>query len=773
MKTILWARRIAMGSLAILALISLAAAGAHGQAAQVRIDTATDAGGLRIMAKATAPFEYTTYRPSETLFVVDLAGVSAATPSGARVLRSDSVSSYRVIQYRSGEMGIVRIEVLLRGNSEPKVERVGADSLAIRFDGGNGTALTPAAAKSVVAAPLRAKVSGATFIEDVTVERKDSETLVTVLGNGKLAYEAMRLSNPERLVLDFAGTRARSSQKTMAKENAPVTGIRVGQFKPAVSRVVIDLEKGLPYRVNVSGKALTVSFGAGQVATAPPAIRTETAEVKAPEPAKMEETTKAGQPTVNPIAADAAAMSLPANLTNGDAALASPAPATKVTPAPAAPKAEPRGDPATPAQGQAKYTGEPISVNFKDLDLKDFFRLIHEISGLNVVVDPAVRGTITIVLEDVPWDQALDIALRNNNLEKQVDGNVLRIATRVTLKKEAEERRDLEKAEAEAVAQETRTYTLSYAKASAMRDTLKRFLSSRGEILADERSNSLVIRDIPAVFPSLINLMGQLDRKTQQVEIEARVVAASRTFSREIGTQFGFATSSTGGRSVFGGLLGAGGFTSPVVRGPGLPPPPLVSGTGTSIPLNSNLGAVAPNSGATFAHASPNFALDFILSAAENRGVGKLLSKPKIFTQNNKKGIVQQGTKIPLQTVVNNTITVQYIDAVLKLEVTPQITAEGTVFLEILVENTAIDDGVPRILGIPALTTQKAETNILVTDGGTVVVGGVMVSQQRTDINQVPLFGSIPILGHLFKRTSISSESRELLFFLTPRIVPE
>ena len=175
----------------------------------------------------------------------------------------------------------------------------------------------------------------------------------------------------------------------------------------------------------------------------------------------------------------------------------------------------------------------------------------------------------------------------------------------------------------------------------------------------------------------------------------------------------------------------------------------------------------------TFAHSSPNFAIDFIVSAAESRGVGKLISKPKIFTQNNKKGTVQQGTKIPLQTVVNNTITVQYIDAVLKLEVTPQITAEGTVFLEILVENTAIDEGIPRILGIPALTTQKAETNILVSDGGTVVVGGVMVSSQRTDINQVPLLGSIPVVGHLFKRTSITSDSRELLFFLTPRIVPD
>jgi len=778
MKTTQWAIRVAVRSLAALALISLAVTAAPGQSPQVRIEAATDGGHVRILANATGPFDYTTYRPSESLFVVDLAGVTAASPGGARVLRSDAVTSYRVVQYRSGEMGIVRIEVLLNSGVEPKIQRTAADSITIQFEGGAAKTIQPASAK--MPAPMAtSKLRSATLIEDVKVERRAEQTLVTVLGNGKLSYEALRLNNPDRLVLDFAGTHVRATQKKFGAENAPVTGVRLGQFKAGVSRVVIDLANGLPYQVNPSENSLVVSFDAAHVAqtklapgpVAVPAtpIQKEIAAVPAPEIAPLTDK------PVNPIAADAAAMNLPANLTSNDVSLAAPVPA-KMTVEPPAARAtsEPaRPTPASSAPPQGKFTGEPISVNFKDLDLKDFFRLIHEISGLNVVIDPTVRGTITIVLEDVPWDQALDIALRNNNLDKQVDGNVLRIANRSTLKKEAEERRDLIKAEAEAVPQETRTFTLSYAKAAGMRDTLKRFLSSRGEILADDRSNSLIVRDIPAVFPDIINLMNQLDRKTQQVEIEARVVAASRAFAREVGTQFGFGSSATGGRNVFGGVLGFNSFVSPVERGPGLPPPPIVSSGSSAMPLNSNLGATAPNSGVTYAHSSPNFALDFILTAAESRGVGKLISKPKIFTQNNKKGTVQQGTKIPLQTVVNNTITTQYIEAVLKLEVTPQITADGTVFLEVLVENTAIDDGIPRILGIPALTTQKAETSILVSDGGTVVVGGVIVSQQRTNVRQVPLLGSIPVLGHLFKNTAISSESRELLFFLTPRIVSE
>jgi len=430
----------------------------------------------------------------------------------------------------------------------------------------------------------------------------------------------------------------------------------------------------------------------------------------------------------------------------------------------------------TPQAGH--YTGEPISVNLKDVDLKDFFRLIHEISGLNVVLDPNVKGTLTIVLDEVPWDQALDIVLQNNSLDKQLTGNVLRVATRETLKKEAESERDLEKAQAEAVAPVTVTRVLSYAKAASMKDTLKKFLSARGDILSDDRSNQLIIRDIPSVIPTIDNLIRQLDRKSQQVEIEARVVSASRTFAQDIGVQWGFAGTTTGGRSIFGGPANVG--VSPVQTGAGIPQPPLTgtpsSGSGGSstpgLPLNVNLGAGVPTSGFYFGHRSPNFAVDLFITAAESKGVGKLLSKPKVITQNNEKAIVKQGTKIPIQTVINNTISVQYIDAVLQLEVTPQITAEGTVFMDVLVENTQIDNGIPRVQGIPALDTQAAQTKVTVPDGGTVVIGGIIVTQQQTNITEVPIVGSLPIIGYLFRRTNVSVTSQELLFFITPRIIP-
>jgi type IV pilus assembly protein PilQ len=379
----------------------------------------------------------------------------------------------------------------------------------------------------------------------------------------------------------------------------------------------------------------------------------------------------------------------------------------------------------------------------------------------------------------VPWDQALDIVLRNNGLTKEIDGNVLRIATQDTLKHEADQRRDLLKAESDAIEPVTVTRVLSYAQANTMVVTLKKFMTARGDLYADVRSNTLVIRDIPSSIPKIDDLIRQLDRKSQQVEIDARVVQASRSFARDIGTLFAFSTSSGG--NVFGGNSAVGTSVLSRTVTPPFSSPALVTGNapntpGTPIsvqmPLVTNLAAGAATSGMSYLFTSPNFALDFQLSAMEARGVGKVLSEPRGVTQNNEKLTVKQGQQIPIQTTVNNTVSVQMMDAVLRLEVTPQITADGTVFLDVTVENTQIDNGIARINGTPALDTQSTQTKVLINDGGTVVIGGVVISNQTTNVDQVPLLGSMPLIGNLFKRTTITVTSQELLFFVTPRILP-
>ncbi|HXM93572.1 MAG TPA: type IV pilus secretin PilQ [Candidatus Dormibacteraeota bacterium] len=633
-------------------------------------------------------------------------------------------------------------------------------------------------------------------ISSVAVMQASLRASVRLEGEGRLDAHAARMQNPERLVLDFSKTRLAVKKTTIAGVSAPVVDVRLGQYRPDVTRVVIDLSSAAPYQISRDGNAVVVFFDAQPEASSGNADITSQQITKtrgefhynAAAPRTVAFRSMKNAPISSPRFALPNELAQPSFVLAAFNGKSEPARPDETTPAAkqAAQQANTAATTMATSSGQVasvvaqpgKYTGEPISVNLKDVDLRDFFRLIHEISGLNVVLDPAVKGSLTIVLDEVPWDQALDIVLQNNGLDKQLNGNVLRIATRDTLKKEAETQRDLEKAQAEAVAPVTVTRVLSYAKAASMTTTLKKFLSARGDILSDDRSNQLIIRDIPSVIPVVDNLIRQLDRKSQQVEIEARVVSASRAFAQDIGTQLGFAGSATNGRSLFSGLPSVGG--SGAVVGAPAPPSPVVMATGvpsgngiaSGIPLLTNLVAGVPTSGVGFSHRSPNFAIDFFITAAESKGVGKLLSKPKVITQNNEKATVKQGTKIPIQTTINNTISVQFIDAVLKLEVTPQITAEGTVFMDVLVENTTIDAGIPRVQGIPALNTQSAETKVLVADGGTVVIGGIIISSQRRDVTEVPLVGSLPIIGHLFKRTNVTVQSQELLFFLTPRIIP-
>ena len=429
----------------------------------------------------------------------------------------------------------------------------------------------------------------------------------------------------------------------------------------------------------------------------------------------------------------------------------------------------------TPATSGPKYTGEPISVNLKDVDLKDFFRLIHEISGLNVVLDPNVHGTLTIVLDDVPWDQALDIVLKNNELARELEGNVLRIATVDTLKKEADGRRAQQESEALAVEKVTVTRFLSYAHSKDVVPTIKKFLSQRGDVISDDRTNAVIISDIPSVIPALDRLLTQLDRKTQEVEIEARVVAATRSFARDIGTQFGFGWGN--GHSAIGGAQSVG--SSPTTVS-GLTPGYITTGgsstggstSGATIPLFSSLPVTSPTSGLSFVNASNNVRIDAVLSMAESRGLLKILSRPRVVTQNNIQALVRQGVRVPIvtQAQLGGPPTVTYVDAFLRLTVVPQITSEGTIFLNVDVENTTPDFG-RTVQGNPTLITQQATTQVLVTDGGTVVIGGVIQTNNSVNISQVPLLGDVPLLGNLFKHRTVSTSNQELIFFITPRII--
>jgi type IV pilus assembly protein PilQ len=407
-------------------------------------------------------------------------------------------------------------------------------------------------------------------------------------------------------------------------------------------------------------------------------------------------------------------------------------------------------------QNGPRYTGKRISLNLKEVDLKDFFRLIHEVSGLNIIVDPDVSGTVTIVLDDVPWDQALALVLNNNGLGDRLEGNVLRIAKISTLTREQEEQQKLSLAKEESAPLVTVFRPLNYAKAATLAALLKTWvgggaLSSRGSVLVDERSNTLIISDIASHIPKIESVVNKLDRKAQQVSIQARIIRATSDFARNLSTALSFAQRNGSGSVVTGGATG-----NPVSGEPLTPPTVTTSpATGFGVFVLSNLGR--------------NYAINAAIAAAETHDQAKTISQPSIVTQNNVEGTVIQGTQIPIQTTINNTISVQYVQASLQLKVTPQVTQDGNVFLTIDVENST--PGPALTLAGPTINTQSATTQVLVPDGGTVVFGGVTVHTKSNSSTGVPLLESIPILGHLFKSTTSQSNDQELLFFVTPKIL--
>jgi type IV pilus secretin PilQ/predicted competence protein len=720
---------------------------------------------VRIVARSTVPFTYSTSRPSDRLIVIDMPGAVAAEASHAQMLSRANVGSYRLVSYTNGSKSGLRLEVLLSGPAQPRIERTSNEELDLVFDTPDGIVAPVSARQPAIVHSAPARISR------VSISSQGQMPGVQIDGSGDFHYHATRLDNPTRLVLDFADATLVNSAGTVAGDSALIRSIRLGQFQADVARVVIELQRWSPYSVTISKTGLNVTFGSS--------LNTSSVQ---PDSLRAQNSKPAVSSSVSPVEPE---LPLPTWLTQPTFGFASQSPAAPPAPAPSQQSqpmatATPGMTPSAAAQTSTRYTGEPIRVNFKDVDLQDFFRLIHEVSGLNVVLDPSVKGSVTLVMEDVPWDQVLDIVLQNNNLDKQLNGNVLRIASKATIKAEADQQVALLAAQAGSEPIVTVTRRLSYAKAStqggaaggkqqqgkSMEELLKPFLSLRGSVYGDSRTNTIIIRDIQSTIPKIDDLIKQLDRKSQQVEIEARVVLASRSFAQDIGTQIALAGANGG--NVLGGAQQVG--SSPFSHPTPAPLPPLVSAGTTSMPLLTNLGATAATSGLSFEHMAGSFAIDMIITAMESKGVGKLLSAPKVVTQNNSEGLVQQGTQIPIQTNINNTISTQYIAAVLMLKVTPQITADGTIFMIIHIENTQIDSGIPAILGQPALSTQSVDDQVLAKDGETVMLGGVMVNSQTTQYNEVPLFGSIPIIGNLFKHRTISVQSQELWFFLTPRV---
>ncbi len=471
-----------------------------------------------------------------------------------------------------------------------------------------------------------------------------------------------------------------------------------------------------------------------------------------PAPPAMTETHVAPPPVVAAQAAPAPpparASAKPAS-TRGEALFEAAAAALDQDQAPQGGSAQYRSR--TIAEAQSQFTGEPISLDLKDADIKDVFRTISQLTGLNIVIDPEVRGTVTVQLEDVPWDQALDLILKQNSLGYVLENNIMRIATTSKLQSEEADRARL--AEARQAAEPTRTVIkkLSYARAAEIVPTLQSVMSKRGAIVVDQRTNTLIIREIPTYLPAVLQLIDNLDTATPQVVIESRIVETTKSLGRSLGINWsvrGKADTETGNTTnlIFPNTV-LGGIDVGLGNGP----------TVASLVLGNILNT---------------FNLDVALTAAENQGLLKIISSPKVTSLTNTPALIQSGVQIPVQTTVNNTTTVIYVDATLKLDVTPQITAEGTILLSVNVTkrepavalNLSLGQNVP-------LTIREYRGQVLVKDGGTTVIGGIFQINDQDQNNMIPGLWKIPVLGNLFRNKTRTEKHDELLIFITPRIL--
>ena len=707
------------------AMAPLGAAGARTDAAMLkRIASRLDGRTGVIAIEASTPVPYVASQPDAHTFVVELRDVNTAGfEDGFTADPRHPVTAVRVENSQAFDgSSVARVRLTL---NQPMRPRVRSASNVIYVE-----AERVDAAPSVGSAGISLAGPSAA-IRDLRVAKRGEATALTLLGTSRLV--ATSIQEPKdgtpRLVLEMPNVTSALQNVTSIKQG-PVDRVRIGASprSPLVTQVTVDLTRVAAYRVESStdGNDLTLVFD---------------------------------EPVKDPIAA----LKAPAApvLRQAPPAAVQSAPQAQAQAAPQAPAAQ-----QPPAQAP-RYTGNPVSLDFQGADLRAVLRTFSEISGLNLVIDPNINGTVDVALRDVPWDQALDIILRANKLGYVVDGTIVRIAPLSVLASEEEERRKLTDAQALAGELQVLTRSLSYARAADLRELItSTILSQRGSIQFDTRTNTIIIHDLSDRLERAGALITTLDRPEPQVEIEARIVQTTREFARRLGVTWGFngTASPALGNTLplsFPNQVAVGGRTG-AAQGP-------AGGDPVSTGVNLGVGGATSAVGVALGSINGALNLDVALSAIERAGQGRILSTPKVSTQNNIEAEITQGIQIPIQTVANNTVTVSFRDAALTLRVTPQITAANTVIMRIAMENSAPDFS-RAVNGIPPIDTQRALTQVLVSNGETTVIGGIYVSREQSAQDRTPGLHRLPLLGWLFKRDEFTDESRELLIFITPKV---
>ncbi|MEE8119655.1 MAG: type IV pilus secretin PilQ [Gammaproteobacteria bacterium] len=450
------------------------------------------------------------------------------------------------------------------------------------------------------------------------------------------------------------------------------------------------------------------------------------------------------------------------------------------------------------------YTGDRLTLNFQDIDTRAVLQIIADFTGMNIVVSDTVTGSVTLRLQNVPWDQALDIILRTKGLDMRQNGNVILVAPAAEIAEQERLALESQQQVQELAPLRSEFIQVNYAKASELAALISSgetsLLSERGSVTIDARTNTLLVQDTDQSLTDIRRLVRTLDVAVRQVLIEARIVIANNDFSRDLGVRFGVTGVKENGRD---GLIGVSGSTAAtntlvqgglvnVAAGPGTPtnpaggvPPPGIAFPGhianvgaPGVPqrLNVNLPVSSPAGTIALAILDSNYLVDLELSALQAEGRGEVVSSPRVVTSNQREASITSGVEIPYQEASSSgATTTSFKDAVLELTVTPQITPDDRIIMDLIVKKDSVGANVPSATGgfVPSIDTRSITTQVLVNNGDTVVLGGIYETTQNESVSKVPFLGDIPFIGALFRNKSVTSDKAELLIFITPKILKE
>ncbi|MBM4141190.1 MAG: type IV pilus secretin PilQ [Nitrospira sp.] len=690
--------------------IGCATTGVEQQPSQLEkpnVITGIDLQDYAVTVTSDRPFTYTIYRSSDPYrMVVELLDVNIGAFNSKIASNKAGITEIIPSQVELPAF-VAKLEMLLQTPSEVESEYKN-NVLIIKIKKEEATEKKKLPAEEspdpeLPPVPVEQKpLSKATEISSISFEKSEDILKVVIKGNGSIAPNVFPLDN--RIVIDVPDVVMSAQIPTTVI--SPLKGIRSGKHMDKI-RLVLDLKEMTNYDVASIEDSIVIAL--------------QRTEKEPPAPA----------PAMPPIAQKPEEKKEIAEAKETEALI------------------------------EGKYTGKKISLDFQDADITPIFRLLSDISGYNIVVNPEVKGKITMKLINVPWDQALDIMLKTFSLGKTVEGNIIRVAPYTVFAKESEEAARAKEAEAKAEPLETKIFPISYADVTVVEKSIKdsKILTPRGSISVDKRTSSMVIKDIEAVFPQIENILATLDKPTPQVLIEARIVEINTKSERELGIQWGINYKAPNTLSAIGGSsgLGRGSFTGdnflvdfPSAIGPGV-------GSGF------NFGILSPDR---------TLGLDLQLSAIETTGNGKVISNPRIMTVDNGKARIAQGKSIPFtKQTAEGTTSEEFKDVTLELNVQPHITPDKSISISIEIKKEELDFSFISKEGTPSTDKKEAKTDVIIKDGETIVIGGIYKINTAEEEKGVPGLMKIPILGWLFKKEKTTVSTTELLVFITPRIV--